>query len=190
MSEIERRDELRAQSNLERAMLMSAVVKELNQQAKDAKGEIHHAMRNGERITVTNERGAEIGSVYRTNPKPRFVVEDMAAVLPAAEDEGREVIDLLPDDPNSEAYQEAVGVLLAHAPHLLRTMVSDADLRDMAKQVEERWKITGELPAGWGIQEAKDGYTAMKPNDTGKAIVRHMLGEAQDVLRLTEGNDG
>lgn len=190
MNDLVKKNEARAPRNLERAMLMAAVVKELKQQAEDAKGEIHHALQNGESIKVTNTRGAEIGSVYRTNPKPKFVVEDMAAVLPVAMDEGREIIDLLPQDPGSVEYAQAVEVLQEHAPGLLRSHVEGADLRDMAKQVEEDWKVTGNLPAGWAIQEARDGYTAMKPNETGKKIVQNLLGETQVVLQLSGGDDG
>lgn len=173
--------------NLERALLQQAVIKKLKEIADDDKARIHHALANGEKRAVKNARGAELGSVYRTNPKPRFVIEDMAAVLPEAQDKGMEIIDLLPTDPGSPEYHEAAAILAEHAPELLHQQITKADLDALTAEVKEQWEITGQLPAGWAIQEGKDGYTAMRPNTTGKKVVEHMLSKTKDVLALTEG---
>lgn len=174
-----------APDNLERALLQQAVIKELKKIADEDKGMIHHALENGEKRAVKNARGAELGSIYRTSPKPQFVIEDIAAVAPTADES--EIIDLLPSNPDSLEYWRAVEVLQEHAPELLTTTLAKGERDRLAAEVEEQWKITGKLPAGWGIQEGKDGYTVMRPNATGKKVAEHMLGQTKDVLALTEG---
>lgn len=174
-----------APDNLERALLQQAVIKELKKIADEDKGMIHHALENGEKRAVKNARGAELGSIYRTSPQAVFVIEDIAAVAPTADES--EIIDLLPNNPDTEGYMQAVRVLEEHAPHLLGMTLTKTERDRLAAEVEEQWKITGKLPAGWGIQEGKDGYTVMRPNATGKKVAEYMLGQTKDVLALTEG---
>ena len=182
----ERKERVLSREHLEQVSMEVAVAKALYAYAKDRQSEIDTLLENGESRKVLNPRGAHVSTISKSNPQPRFVIEDMAAVLPAAMDAGAEIIDCLPTD-GTEAAQEAVEVLREHAPHLLRPVLPEVEEERLRDDVRARWEVTGELPAGWTIQEARPGTTSVRVSKTGKEIVAHLLEGTKDVLELTEG---
>ena len=187
-SRLERKERIRSRENLEKYLLQQTVIKHLSDLSKDFKAEIHAVLENGETIRVTNERGVEIGSVYRTNPKPTFVIEDISLVLPQADES--EIMDRLPEV-DTEEYFQVLDLVAEHAPDLLATPVlteqEEARLRD---DVKKEWELTGNVAPGWRLEEGRAGYTAARTNDLGKELVARMLEGTKSALELTEGNDG
>lgn len=186
-SRLERKDRLLSREHLEKVSMEVAVSKALYAVAKDHQNEVDALLENGQSIKVLNSRGVHIATVGKSNPQPKFVVADMAVVLPGAVDAGCEVVDLLPDDESSEAYAAAVEVLAEHAPHLLRPVLPEHEEERLRDDVRTRWEVTGELPAGWEIQEARSGSTSVRVSKVGKEMVAHLLEGTKSVLEITEG---
>ena len=184
----ERKERVLSREHLEQVSMEVAVAKALYAYAKDRQSEIDSLLENGESRKVLNERGAHVSSISKSNPQPRFVIEDMAAVLPAAMDTGAEIIDCLPTD-GTEAAQEAVEVLREHAPHLLRPVLPEVEEERLRDDVKAGWEITGEVPAGWAVQEARPGVTSVRVSKVGKAIVDRALGDMKGLLELERGTD-
>lgn len=183
----ERKDRLLSREHLEQVSMEVAVSKALYAYAKDRQSEIDGLLENGESRKVLNERGAHVSTIAKSNPQPRFVIEDMAAVLPAALDAGHEVVDCLPLEGTGE-YMEAVDVLAQHAPHLLRPVLPEHEEESLRDDVKAEWEVTGKVPAGWAVQEARPGVTSVRVSKTGKAIVDRALGDMKGLLEL-EGRD-
>ena len=184
----ERKERLLSREHLEQVSMEVAVSKALYAYAKDRQGEIDSLLENGETRKILNERGAHVSTIGKSNPQPRFVIEDMAAVLPAAMAAGAEIIDCLPVE-GTEAAQEAVEVLREHADHLLRPVLPEVEEESLRDDVKAEWEITGKVPAGWAVQEARPGVTSVRVSKTGKAIVDRALGDMKGLLELEGGTD-
>lgn len=184
----ERKERVLSREHLEQVSMEVAVSKALYAYAKDRQSEVDGLLENGESRKILNARGAHVSTISKSNPQPRFIIEDMAAVLPTALDAGREVVDLLPIEGTEDA-QEAVGVLREHAPHLLRPVLPEVEEESMRDDVKAEWEITGKVPAGWAVQEARPGVTSVRVSKTGKAIVDRALGDMKGVLELERGTD-
>lgn len=188
-SRAERKERLLSREHLEQVSMEVAVAKALYAYAKDRQAEIDSLLENGESRKVLNERGAHVSTISKSNPQPRFVIEDMAAVLPAALDAGHEVVDCLPLEGTSE-YMEAVEVLAEYAPHLLRPVLPEHEEESLRDDVKAEWEVTGKVPAGWAVQEARPGVTSVRVSKTGKAIVDRALGDMKGLLELEGRDDG
>lgn len=175
--------------NLERVWMQQAVIKELKKIADDNKSDVHHALQDGESIKITNDRGGDLGTVYRTKPKQRAVIEDLSVAIVDAIEGGAELEDRLPAE-GSEDYWRAVDVLQEHAPHLLRTVLLEVEEERIAKDVLEDYHALGVVRPGWRISDGSGGYTAVRTNALGKKIVSHLVDQALGVLALEEANDG
>lgn len=187
-SRAERKERLLSREHLEQVSMEVAVSKALYAYAKGRQSEIDGLLENGESRKVLNDRGVHVSTIGKSNPQPRFVIEDMAAVLPAAMDAGAEIIDCLPVE-GTEAAQEAVEVLAEHAPHLLRPVLPEVEEERLRDDVKAEWEITGKVPAGWAVQEARPGVTSVRVSKTGKAIVDRALGNMKGLLELEGGTD-
>lgn len=187
-SRLERKERLLSREHLEQVSMEVAVSKALYGYAKDRQDEIAAVLDNGHTIKVLNSRGAHIATISKSNPQPKFVIEDMAAVLPAAEEAGAEIVDMLPDDEGSVAYGAAIEVLREHAPWLLRPVLPEHEEERLRDDVKAQWEATGRVPAGWGVQEARPGTTSVRVSKTGREIVAHLLEGTKGVLELTEGD--
>lgn len=185
----ERKERVLSREHLEQVSMEVAVSKALYAYAKDRQSEVDGLLENGESRKILNARGAHVSTISKSNPQPRFIIEDMAAVLPAALDAGREVVDLLPIEGTEDA-QEAVEVLREHAPHLLRPVLPEVEEESMRDDVKAEWEITGKVPAGWAVQEARPGVTSVRVSKTGKTIVDRALGDMKGLLELERGNNG
>ena len=179
-------NDVRSQGNLERTFLQMAIAREIRKIADDSKEKLHHQMRRGESLKVTNKRGGELGTIYRTQSKPRAVIADESVALAMADSEGAELEDRLPKE-GSPAYWEAVEVIEKHAPHLIRVVLLEQER--IAEEVLEDYYITGDVKPGWKISEGKPGYTAIRQSDVGKQIVENMVDGALGLLPLARGND-
>ena len=185
----ERKERVLSREHLEQVSMEVAVSKALYAYAKDRQSEVDGLLENGESRKILNARGAHVSTISKSNPQPRFIIEDMAAVLPAALDAGREVVDLLPIEGTEDA-QEAVEVLREHAPHLLRPVLPEVEEESMRDDVKAEWEITGKVPVGWAVQEARPGVTSVRVSKTGKAIVDRALGDMKGLLELEGRDDG
>lgn len=176
-----RKEKLLSPQNLERTLLQQAVVKELKKIADDAKADIHSVLADGEKQVVKNERGAELGSIYRTSPKPTARITDLAAVAAQADEAGEELEYKLPP-PGTAEYQQVVDLVLVHNEDLLILDLTPEAVKNLSEKVLAEWKITGKVPVGWEIAEGKSGYTATRLNDTGKQVVARLMDGTQNLL--------
>ncbi|WP_293955051.1 hypothetical protein [uncultured Corynebacterium sp.] len=181
VEQLTRKEKLLSRENLEVAMLQDAVVKELTKIAKDSKSDIHSVLADGEKQLVRNERGVELGSIYRTSPKPTARVVDLAAVAAQADEAGEELEYRLPA-PGTAEYQQAVELVLVHNEDLLVLDLTPEAVKNLSEKVLAEWQVTGKVPVGWEIVEGKSGYTAIRPNAVGKEIVQRLMSGQQDLL--------
>ena len=181
VEQLTRKEKLLSRENLEVAMLQDAVVKELTKIAKDSKNDIHSVLADGEKQLVRNERGVELGSIYRTSPKPTARIVDLAAVAAQADDAGEELEYRLPA-PGTAEYQQVVDLVLVHNEDLLVLDLTPEAVKNLSEKVLAEWKVTGKVPVGWEISEGKSGYTAIRPNTVGKEIVQRLMAGQQSLL--------
>lgn len=179
--ELTRKEKLLSRENLERTLLQQAVVKDLKKIADDSKAEIHSVLADGEKQVVKNERGAELGSIYRTSPKPTARIVDLAIVAAQADDAGEELEYRLPA-PGTPEYQQVVELTLVHNEDLLILDLTPEAVKNLSEKVLKEWKVTGQVPAGWEIVEGKSGYTATRLNDTGKEVLQRLMQGTQGLL--------
>ena len=181
VEQLTRKEKLLSRENLEIAMLQDAVVKELTKIAKDSKNDIHSVLADGEKQLVRNERGVELGSIYRTSPQPPARVVDLAAVAAQADEAGEELEYKLPA-PGTAEYQQVVELVLVHNEDLLVLDLTPEAVKNLSEKVLAEWQVTGKVPVGWEIVEGKSGYTAIRPNAVGKEIVQRLMAGQQDLL--------
>lgn len=179
--ELTRKEKLLSRENLERTLLQQAVVKDLKRIADDSKAEIHSVLADGEKQVVKNERGAELGSIYRTSPKPAARIVDLAVVAAQADDAGEELEYKLPA-PGTPEYQQVVELTLVHNEDLLILDLTPEAVKNLSEKVLKEWKVTGQVPAGWEIVEGKSGYTVTRLNDTGKEVLHRLMQGTQNLL--------
>lgn len=181
MGRISKKEQLLDRENLETVLLQQQVVKELKKIADDGKQAIHSVLADGEKRVVLNQRGAELGSIYRTSPKPAARIVDLAVVAAQADDAGEELEYKLPA-PGTPEYQQVVELVLVHNEDLLVLDLTPEAVNNLSEKVLKDWKVTGEVPAGWEIAEGKSGYTATRLNDTGKDVLQRLMQGTQNLL--------
>lgn len=181
VEQLTRKEKLLSRENLEVAMLQDSVVKELAKIAKDSKNDIHSVLADGEKQVVRNERGVELGSIYRTSSKPTARIVDLAVVAAQADDAGEELEYRLPA-PGTAEYQQVVDLVLVHNEDLLVLDLTPEAVKNLSEKVLAEWKVTGKVPVGWEISEGKSGYTAIRPNTVGKEIVQRLMAGQQSLL--------
>lgn len=187
-SRAEMKERLLSREHLEQVAMEVAVSKRLYSYAQDRKDEIGKLLENGETRRITNGHGAHVSTFSRSNPQPRFVIDDMNAVLPVAMDAGYELVDLLPEEGTPE-YWEAVDVLAKHDPGLLRTELPEVEEEELRARVKAEWQVTGKVPVGWRVEEARPGVTSVRVSPVGREIVDRALGDMKGVLALERGTD-
>lgn len=111
-------------------------------------------------VAVHPVTGEPLGHITHTNPKPKAVVDDEAALLPWMADNKPEA---LRDETTIEATDEQLlDVLREHAPHLLGSRVTVADwaVNEVLKKSEKDGK-----PAAPGIKvEQPKGTVSVYPD--------------------------
>ncbi|APT87418.1 hypothetical protein [Corynebacterium flavescens] len=174
----------------EKVILQSAVLKKLNGIHKTFKEELAKQLTPGDKKTVKNAQGLEIGSFSVTAPGKKAVCTDPAVLLGMAEDAGAEIIDLLPH-PSTEKAHELVTYLAENRPDLLDFSISNEDEAEISGKVLEHWQVTGELPAGWEIKESSSPSIRVTPgrSKVAKAAIEALVQSAGEVLEITDGKE-
>lgn len=178
---------------LQRLIIEAAVLKRLYAAHADYKQQVAKHFTPGDKRAVKNPQGLNIGSVSMSAPNKLAVCEDRQILLAEAKERGMEIIDALPAT-DSEAGQEAIAVLLEHAPHLLASDVSKEDREEIAGTVLEHWQITGAIPTGWTIEDASAPRFSITPGRSkpAQAAIEHLVGEIETILTpkaITTGKD-
>ena len=178
---------------LQRLIIEAAVLKRLYAAHADFKAEVAKDFTPGDRRAVKNQQGLALGSVSMSAPNKKAVCDDQQIILAEAQERGMEIIDALPAT-DTEAGQEAIAVLLEHAPHLLASDVSKEDREEIADTVLEHWQITGTIPTGWTIEDASTPRFSITPgrSKAAQAAIEHLVGEIDTILTpkaITTGKD-
>lgn len=139
----------------------------------------------GEKHDIKNEQGLKLGSATMSAPNKKAVCKDDAILAAMADERGMELADHLPK-PGTEAAEQAIEVLMEHAPGLLVTDVSKKDADEIAAWVLERWQITGKTPTGWEIVDASKPMFRVTKASTkpAKAAMAHLAGEVDNILAI------
>jgi len=174
MGRISKKEQLLDRENLETVLLQQAVVKELKKIADDGKQALHAVLADGEKRVVLNERGAELGSIYRTSSKPAAKIVDINVVAAQADEQGEEIIYRLPALGTPE-YERVVDLVLSHDPDLAVVEIAPDGVKAMSEKVLADWEVTGNVPDGWEIVDGKAGYTATRLSAVGKRVVAHLM---------------
>mgnify|MGYP007026314863 CR=1 FL=1 len=173
----------------EKALLQAVVLKRLNGIHKEFKDSITRDMEPGDKRTVKNAQGLELGSVSKSAPGMKAVCTDSAVLLAMAEEQGREIVDGLPA-PSDPRHEEIISLLMELGrTDLLESAVVKEDADTIAAKVLEDWQISGQLPTGWEIKEASSPRVAInsKRSNAARAAIDHLVKEAGTVLALEAG---
>lgn len=169
-----------------RLMLEAHVLDVMYARHKALKDEVAAEFQPGDKSEIKNPQGLKLGSVSMSSPNKKAVCTDEAVLLAQAQDAGMELVDHLPH-PDSAEYQQAIDVLLEHAPELLPDpTISREDTAELSKQVLEEWQITGRIPEGWEIKDSSEPrFTVRKgTSKQTKAAVAHLAGKIDGLLEL------
>lgn len=171
-----------------RLITEAALLDELYKRHKEFKEELAGGFEPGDKRTIKNRQGLELGSASKTAPAPKAVPDDMSVILTQADAEGRELIDELPA-PGTPEYDEVMDLVFNHAPHLLRTSIGKDDADAMAKDALEHWQITGEVKPGWKITEGSRATFRLNKgrSKAAKAAVAHLVTKIDGLLELPSG---
>lgn len=171
-----------------RLITEAALLDELYKRHKGFKEELAEEFEPGDKRTIKNRQGLELGSASKTAPAPKAVPDDMSVVLAQADTEGRELLDSLPE-PGTPEYDEVMDLVFTHAPHLLRTSIAKDDADVMAKDALEHWQVTGEVKPGWKITEgSKSTFRLNKGRSkAAKKAVAHLVDQFDGLLELPSG---
>ncbi|MFS0079479.1 hypothetical protein ACL1FX_07595 [Corynebacterium striatum] len=173
----------------EKVLLQAVVLRRLNGIHKEFKDSITGDLNPGDKRTVKNAQGLELGSVSISAPGKKAVCTDNAVLLAMAEEQGREIVDGLPS-PSDPRHEEIVGLLMELGrTDLLESAVVKEDADAIAAKVLEDWQISGQLPTGWEIKEASSPRVAInsKRSNAARAAIDHLVKEAGTVLALEAG---
>lgn len=173
----------------EKVLLQAVVLRKLNGIHKEFKDSITRDMSPGDKRTVKNAQGLELGSVSKSAPGMKAVCTDNAVLLAIAEEQGREIVDGLPA-PSDPRHEEIIRLLMEIGrTDLLESAVVKEDADAIAAQVLEDWQISGQLPTGWEIKEASSPRVAInsKRSNAARAAIDHLVKEAGTVLALEAG---
>lgn len=178
---------------LQRLIIEAAVLKHMYAAHAEFKAEVAKDFTPGDKRAVKNAQGLNFGSVSMTAPNKKAVCKDQNILLAMADEQGMEIIDALPAT-DTEAGQEAIAVLLEHAPHLLTSDVSKEDRKEIADTILEHWQVTGDIPTGWTIEEASTERLNVTPgrSKAAQAAIEHLVGEIDTILTpraITTGKD-
>lgn len=178
---------------LQRLIIEAAVLKRLYAAHADYKQQVAKGFTPGDKRAVKNPQGLALGSVSMSAPNKKAVCKDQSIILAEAQERGMEIIDALPPT-DSEAGQEAIAVLLEHAPHLLTSDVSKEDREEIADTILEHWQITGAIPTGWTIEDASAPRFSITPgrSKAAQSAIEHLVGEIDTILTpkaITTGKD-
>lgn len=171
-----------------RLITEAAVLDTLYKRHKEFKDALAESFEPGDKRTIKNRQGLELGSASKTAPAPKAVPDDMNVILVQADAEGRELIDELPA-PGTPEYDEVMDIVFKHAPHLLRTSIGKDDADAMAKDALEHWQITGEVKPGWKITEGSRATFRLNKgrSKAAKAAVAHLVTKIDGLLELPSG---
>lgn len=171
-----------------RLITEAAVLDTLYKRHKEFKDSLAESFEPGDKRTIKNRQGLELGSASKTAPAPKAVPDDMNVILAQADAEGRELIDELPA-PGTPEYDEVMDLVFKHAPHLLRTSIGKDDSDAMAKDALEHWQITGEVKPGWKITEGSRATFRLNKgrSKAAKAAVAHLVTKIDGLLELPSG---
>lgn len=170
-------------------VLEDAVLGKLYARHKERKEALASGFEPGEKHDVTNPQGVKLGSMSMSQPGKKAVCEDESILVGRATELGMELVDHLPA-PGTPEHEEAIGVLLENAPHLLPTpTLSKADYEELAREALEQWQITGKAPLGWVIEDSsKPRFTVSKPRGknatVATAAVDHLVGQINNILAI------
>lgn len=173
----------------EKVLLQAVVLRKLNGIHKEFKDSITHDMEPGDKRTVKNAQGLELGSVSKSAPGKKAVCTDNAVLLAMAEEQGCEIVDGLPA-PSDPRHEEVIRLLMELGrTDLLESAVVKEDADAIAAKVLEDWQISGQLPTGWEIKEASSPRVAInsKRSNAARAAIDHLVKEAGTVLALEAG---
>lgn len=173
----------------EKVLLQAVVLRRLNGIHKEFKDSITRDMDPGDKRTVKNAQGLELGSVSKSAPGMKAVCTDSAVLLAMAEEQGREIVDGLPS-PSDPRHEEIILLLMELGrTDLLESAVVKEDADEIAAKVLEDWQISGQLPTGWEIKEASSPRVAInsKRSNAARAAIDHLVKEAGTVLALEAG---
>lgn len=175
----------------EKVLLQAVVLRKLNGIHKEFKDSITRDMEPGDKRTVKNAQGLELGSVSKSAPGMKAVCTDSAVLLAMAEEQGREIVDGLPS-PSDPRHEEIIRLLMELGrTDLLESAVVKEDADEIAAKVLEDWQITGDLPAGWEIREASTSRMSITPKRTkaARAAIDRLVQSTGAILEITDGKD-
>ena len=175
----------------EKVLLQAVVLRKLNGIHKEFKDSITRDMEPGDKRTVKNAQGLELGSVSKSAPGMKAVCTDSAVLLAMAEEQGREIVDGLPA-PSDPRHGEIISLLMELGrTDLLESAVVKEDADAIAERVLEDWQITGDLPAGWEIREASTSRMSIIPKRTkaARAAIDRLVQSTGAILEITDGKD-
>lgn len=148
-------------------------------------------MNPGNKRTVKNVQGLELGSVSVSAPGMKAVCTDNAVLLAMAEEQGREIVNGLtaPSDPR---HEESISLLMELGrTDLLESAVVKGDSDAIAKKFLEDWQITGDLLTGWEIREASTSRMSTTPkcSKAARVTINRLVQSAGAVLEITDGKE-
>ncbi|APT85337.1 hypothetical protein [Corynebacterium aquilae] len=163
----------------ERLVMQAAVLKAAKEIHDQEKKLLLEELEEGERVIAKNSEGVKLGTLSKTAPEPKAVVEDMAAVCAT----------LTPDDFDysipSRNMVQALAVIGEHAPELLDFEPKAHILAEQERAALAAHKAGEELPAGWGIHK-KAGYLTIRPTEDAKLAGRGVLEAAHLAKELEQ----
>lgn len=170
-----------------RVMIESHLLDTLYARHKALKDALAEEFATGEKHDVKNDQGLKLGTLSKSAPNKRAVCTDESILLAEASVRGMEMVDSLPRPGTPEAVK-IINFLHDHAPELLPDpTISKADGDAIAKEVLEQWQITGEVPAGWEIEDASAPRFTLRKGTSApaKAAMAHLVGEVEGLLEVT-----
>lgn len=151
-----------------RLVMQAAVIKQMVTINKDEKMVFAQTLEEGERLPVKTGDGVPLGSIWKTDPKPRAVVVDVNAVAGLC-DPGEIVARI-----GEGMMGEALRILGEVAPELLDWGPSDMAVERLAGEALAAHK-RGEATPGFEVRKPS-GSMSVKPSDEAHALA---LGLAQ-----------
>lgn len=162
---VSKRDAARTPENLRRILSYQLISKHLTDQRKDLI--MQARLEAGERIEITTEWGAKLGTLSCGQTTQKLVMVDPALVLAEAEESETELF--------ISDVEEAIKVLEEHAPHVLGLQLTQAGEKRLETQAKKQWEKTGKAPMGWKVQNR-----VPTPRATATNLAKELAAEALD----------
>ena len=171
---VSKRDEARTPENLRRILSYQLISKHLTDQRKDFITQAR--LEAGERIEITTEWGAKLGTLSCGQTTQKLVMVDPAVVLANAEASETELF--IAD------IAEAIEVLEEYAPHVLGVRLTQAGEKRLETQAKKQWEKTGKAPTGWAVQNRVPTPRATATNLAKELAAEALAGPIDNILQI------